>query len=96
VSMFTLRGQRGGETIEVTWTDGKLSGDTDAVQMIQMLATGAEGRLVTSLTDSTTHDHLANPGSAYSLMCLVFQDVPVEIHSAGIEPFPPLPEGAVE
>jgi hypothetical protein len=96
MSTFTLRGQRGGQTIEMIWTDGTLSGDPDAVAAVETIAQHAEGRVVSSLVDSTTHDHLSNPSSAYTLMCLVFQGVPVEIHSSGIEPYPPLPEGAVQ
>jgi hypothetical protein len=95
MSTFSLRGHRGGKVIHLAWTDGKLSGDPDAVAMVQRIAADAEGRLISSLTDSTTHDHLSNPSSAYSLMCMVFQDVPVEVHS-DIKPFPPLPEGAME
>ena len=95
MSTFTLRGHRGDTVVEITWTDGKLSGDPHAVHMVNLIADQAEGKPVNSLTDSTTHDHLSNPSSAYMLMCMVFSGVPQEIDS-DIEPLPPLPEGAVE
>jgi hypothetical protein len=95
MSTFTLRGRRGGETVEITWTDGKLSGDPDAVAMVERIAQGAEGHVVSSLTDSTTHDHLSNPSVAGSLMRMVFPGNPECINS-DLEPFPPLPEGAIE
>ena len=35
MSFFTLKGHRAGKLIEITWTDGKLSGDPDAVLMVE-------------------------------------------------------------
>lgn len=95
MSFFTLQGHRAGKLVEITWTDGKLSGDPDAINMVEIIAKGAEGRLVSSLTDSTTHDHLSNPSSAGSLMRMVFSDRP-ECIASDLEPLPPLPEGAIE
>ncbi len=98
MTTFTLTGPRGDQTVSMTWTDGELSGDPDAIAMVQLLAQGYEGHSI-SLTGThryTHHDHLSDPYSACAIMRSVFS-VPWEIRmtEGGLPPLSPPPEGAV-
>jgi hypothetical protein len=94
MSTFTLQGHRGSAgLITLTWTDGKLSGDPDAVHMVQILAAGYEGKPVgNSLYGFTTHNHLSSPYTAYQLMVPMFSDHPRMLGNFPKIPSPP--EGA--
>jgi hypothetical protein len=94
MSTFTLQGPRGDRTVQITWTDGRLTGDLDAIRTVQMLALSMEGKLVASPADMTMHDHLENPASASSLMRMVFSRPPECVYS-DVPPVPDPPEGAV-
>jgi hypothetical protein len=94
MSTFTLQGERDDKTIELTWTDGDLSGDEEAVQFVESLASLYEGAVIASPTDSTVHDHLKNSASAASLMQMAFSGRPVCTYT-DIPPVPEPPKGAV-
>ena len=91
---MALQAHRGTATVEVTWRDGTLSGDPETVEEIKQLAAFFEGKVVSSLVDSTTHDHLQNPATVATLMGLVCSDQPKTIDT-DVPPLPELPEGAV-
>jgi hypothetical protein len=91
---FTLRGLRGSQLISMTWIDGRLYGDPEAVEMVEMLAAAMEGHVVSSPADITTHDHLRNPASASSLMRMMFSSRP-ECTYSDVPPVPEPPEGAI-
>lgn len=57
---FTLRGRRGTQAgVTITWEDGRLLGDPDAVAMVQRLAEAHEGVLfVFPGGVRSTHRHL--------------------------------------
>ena len=70
---FSITGLRGGKRLTVTWTDGALTGDADAIQMLKRLATGLDGALQGQPGGPyTTHDHLASPYTAAALMKTLF------------------------
>jgi hypothetical protein len=94
MSTFTLRGHRGSQIIEMTWTDGQLTGDPEAIEMVQALAAAMEGQVVSSPADITTHDHLSNPASAASLMDMMFSSRSTCVYS-DVPPMPEPPEGAI-
>lgn len=82
---FTLRGYRLGaeKPVSVTWTDGHLWGDPDAIAMILHLAGGPW----------THRNHLRSPSTAYELMTWVFWGRPEMI--GRLPPLPPVPPGAI-
>jgi hypothetical protein len=90
---WTMKGHRGDKAVEVTWRDGVLSGDPDTVDDMKILALHYEGKVISSLVDSTTHDHLQNPMTAATLMHMVCTDQPVTVDT-DVPPLPELPEGA--
>ena len=93
---FTLRGRRGSQVVTVTWTDGHLWGEPDAIAMILHLAQGYEGHLVGPVGGPcTTHRHLESPNSAYALMRMVFTRGRPELVAGGLPPLPPPPPGAI-
>lgn len=74
-SITGLRGGKEGDTrVTVTWTDGELSGDEDAIAMIRELAWMNEGRSLRAIVGPITiHDHLSNPYTACMLIKSVFK-----------------------
>jgi len=98
--VFSLTGQRRGappdaKPVTVTWTDGALSGDDDAVKWLELLAQEFEGRTIRPFVGPmTTTDHLSSPYSAYMLMRSIFQRVP-QPTLTGALPEIDIPPGAV-
>jgi hypothetical protein len=66
---FTATGKFRGQPATVTWADGELSGDAEAVDALQRLAQEREGQVV-ALGDlhETETEHLSDPLSAYVLI----------------------------
>lgn len=97
MSTFSLSGNRRGreDRVTVTWTDGVLSGDANAVAMIERLAKALEGTIQGMWGGPyTTKDHLASPYSALPLMRQVF--IAGTVKQTGKLPLlPPVPEGAI-
>jgi len=74
MTAFTLAASYHSRDIEVTWTDGRLTGDFSAVGAIASTAVLLEGQPVVSagkVARVTWNDHLADPCSAYALMIMV-------------------------
>lgn len=93
MSTFTMRGRFMGQSAEITWTDGALSGEPRLVSHVRMLAALSDGSVVSSPTGSTTTNHLHNSASAAMLMTMAFADRPTTTYS-DIEPVEP-PKGVV-
>jgi hypothetical protein len=73
MTSFTLRGRRASQVVTLTWTDGHVWGDPDAITMILRLAQAHEGQpLHLAGGPWTRHHHLRSPNSAYALMQSVF------------------------
>lgn len=65
---YTLTGKLAGRPVSLTWNDGVLSGDPEAVQALQELAACREGiRVLVPDWHQTRHNHLASPISALVL-----------------------------
>lgn len=93
MTSFSLTGMRNGQTVTVTWTDGRLSGDHDTVAWVEFLAEELDGTMQGPLGGPyTTTDHLASPYTARALMRSVFSGKPV--FSGALPPID-LPPGAV-
>lgn len=78
MARFTLTGKRGGDAaVSVTWSDGLLSGDRDAVAAVRQLAVAYEGRTIGQAGGPyTTRGHLRSPYTARYLMQMVFSERP--------------------
>ena len=93
---FTLRGYRLGaeKPVSVTWTDGHLWGDPDAIAMVLCDAQAHEGQPLHMAGGLWTHrNHLRSPSTAYELMTWVFWGRPEMI--GRLPPLPPVPPGAI-
>jgi hypothetical protein len=74
MTTLSITGQRGDHFVTVTWTDGELSGDADAIAMLQLLAEEFEGRPLRAIVGPVTvTNHLSNPYTACALMKSVFK-----------------------
>jgi|SRR5690348_9702140 len=97
---FALTGARRGaaqdaKLVTVTWTDGNLSGDDDAVKWLELLAQECEGRTIRPFVGPmTTTNHLNSPYSAYMLMRSIFQRTP-QPKLTGALPEIDMPPGAI-
>jgi hypothetical protein len=71
---FTYTGEIDGRLLSVSWKNGRLTGDTEAVEQLEEMAADLGGELVGapgwSETDS---DHLSSPVSALLLMDHLFK-----------------------
>ena len=74
---YTIHGTIEGHSVEITWTNGFVTGDTVALSELFALASVLEGRRVGPEPTGpfTTEDHLSNPLSAQ----LLIEDVLDEI-----------------
>ena len=96
MTSFTLSGSFRGRSVDLTWTDGELSGDPEMVKLVQALATSAEGSPAGQPGGPCTiHDHLSNPYTSRSFMQMVFSSRPT-LSAGALPPQPDLPEGAVQ
>lgn len=95
MTTFTFSSQYHGRQVEVTWTDGMLTGDPSAVGRIQWLAKGFEGHLVgSSAGPSTAHQHLSNPYVAVEFIQMVLGPK-AELTAGSLPTLSDPPEGAV-
>lgn len=96
MTRFTLQGRRLPDAmVTITWEDGQLSGDADAVAMVRVLAEAYEGQtIVLTPGPSSRHDHLKNPWAARELMCMVFWGLPRQI-AGSLPRLPDPPKGAI-
>jgi len=94
MTRFTLRGVRGAHAAAVTWEDGDLSGDPDAVALVRHLAETFEGHPAGQLGGpyTVTH-HLVSPYTACAFMRLVFSNRPTL--DGALPRLPDPPPGAV-
>jgi hypothetical protein len=83
-----------GRLVFLSWQDGKLVGDPEAVKMIKRLAAEVEGHRVWTPTHiGGIHDHLSNPYKVYQLMKMVLKENHPEM-SGSLPQRPPPPPGA--
>jgi hypothetical protein len=87
--MYTVSGVFHGRTVEITWDDGKLSGDPEAVAFLNMLADSGLGQGFWTPTGIVVKDSRDNPTTAMELilMGLAFEPRPRII--AGADSFGP-------
>jgi hypothetical protein len=71
MTTFTLTGIYEGHQVEVTWTDGRLSGDTPAVGAVVSMAASLEGNPIITPASVIEHDHLTDPYAAYQIITMV-------------------------
>ena len=97
MTTFTLRGHRGSQAVDLTWSSGgTLAGDEDAAAMVRALAESHEGQLVgPGGGPYTTRRHLRSPYSAYALMRMVFVGGRPQLVAGSLPPLPSPPPGAV-
>lgn len=93
---FTVRFKWRGER-EVTWEDGKLSGDSDLVGIIEATARRLDGTYVgPPAFEYTRTEHLRSPYSAIEIMRFYLPDGIEFIDATGdIPKLPPVPDGAI-
>ena len=73
---YTIKGMVHGRNVEVTWSDGLLSGDAHIVSMAHLNAAAKEGCTVGWPGGSTTKsNHLADPLSASYLIYIEMDEV---------------------
>ncbi|SFU40162.1 hypothetical protein SAMN05421543_101472 [Alicyclobacillus macrosporangiidus] len=85
------------EVAEVTWEDGRLSGDPVLTRLIESTARGLEGMPIGFPTGGqTVTDHLSDPFSALYIMRFRLPE-PIEFLDAGgeVPTLPPVPDGAI-
>ena len=90
--MFT--GEHNGREISITWEDGALSGDPEAVAWIQEIAARLEGQIIGPIGGPySTTDHLADPYAASELIRSIF---PGSVEQEGDLPLRVAPPGAIQ
>jgi hypothetical protein len=77
MTSFTLAGKHNGRIVEITWSDGRLSGDADIVRLTELRATAPE-------------DQLSDPYTAYRLIQALLDEP--EIVSGALPPVAEPPE----
>ncbi len=90
---FSTTGRIGSQTYTVTWEDGEVTGDQDAVDAIEAYADAHEGKLIGSPSGPFTEvDHLSDPLSAAMIMDEIFDEIISE--EGDVPELPDVPEGA--
>jgi len=90
-----LRGSVRGAYRMVTWDNGRVIGDADAVEMVVADARLREGEAVGPIEGPTTgRRHLRSPLSALIIMSSLF-DPDTLVLSGDVPERPPIPEGAI-
>lgn len=89
---FTARGQLGGESVEITYDNGKLSGSPAAVLQVESLALALEGKSVGPIPADTITEHLESPLSAKLIIEMALGQVRF---SGNVPRIPRTPKGAV-
>ncbi len=96
MTSFTVRGGRNGSQVQVTWTDGKLTGDPPTVDLVQVEAELArlhpDDRLSWSRFVDPDHSLPADPLSDPTASWRLIQSVLDMVQSGEGD----LPEGAAE
>lgn len=94
MTTFSVTGLRAGKRRTITWTDGALTGDADAIQMLRTLAAALEGTVQGQPGGPyTTTDHLTSPYTARALMKTLFERG--TISQTGSLPPLGIPKGAI-
>ncbi len=94
MSSFSIIGLRGGKRVTVTWTDGALTGDAEAVTALKWLAQRLDGTLQGQPGGPyTMRDHLSSPYTACALMKLLFEQGTTTLR--GRLPLLEIPDGAI-
>ena len=96
MTRFVLQGRRlPDHLVSITWEDGRLSGDPDAVAMVLYLAEAYEGRwLELPGCPGTQHRHLQSPYTSRELMEMVLVGRPRLVEGA-LPRLPDPPPGAI-
>lgn len=91
---FTVTARHRSSVQRVTWDAGQLSGDPEAVALVQQLAQSLEGKYVGPVTGPVTQkDHLSKGLSALILMDEAFDEI---LTTTGRVPqAPDVPPGSV-
>ncbi|MGG1599515.1 hypothetical protein [Paenibacillus naphthalenovorans] len=89
---FTTKVGIGGETAEIAYDNGKLSGSPEAVRRVEFLALSLEGTPVGPVPAVTFTEHLKNPLSAKIIIEMAFGQVRF---SGNVPRVPRTPKGAV-
>ena len=91
---FTVTARHAGTVYQVTWKAGQLSGDPEAVALVQQFAQSLEGKYVGPVTGPVTKTaHLSKGLSALILMDRAFDEI---LTTTGRLPqAPPIPPGAI-
>lgn len=94
MTAITMQATWGDREVELSWQDGMVSGDPEAVAKLRQLAADYEGQSVITLAGVTHHNHLADPYSAAGLMTDVLGPK-AKVIEGGVPMLPEPPEGAV-
>lgn len=94
MTQFAMQGQLGDRKVILFWQDGKISGDPEAVERLQRLASDNEGYSVPSLAGFTHRHHLQDPYSTVTLIEMVLGRN-AQMIAGSLPPLPEPPEGAV-
>ncbi|ALS24050.1 hypothetical protein [Paenibacillus naphthalenovorans] len=90
---FTAKVRIGGETAEITYDNGKLSGSPEAVRRVEFLALSLEGTPVGPVPSVTFTNHLACPLSTRVIIEMAYNG---QVKFSGKVPrVPRTPKGAV-
>lgn len=91
---FSITGLRGSKRVTVTWTDGALTGDTEAITRLKQMASALDGTLQGQPGGPyTMTDHLSSPYTACAMMKLLFERGTTTQH--GKLPLLDIPDGAI-
>ncbi|EGO63519.1 hypothetical protein [Acetonema longum] len=73
---YTVKGMIHGQDVEVTWEDGRLTGDPDVISLVQLNAMAKEGTEVGwEGQRKTKTNHLDDPGTAAYLIYIEMDEV---------------------
>lgn len=89
---FTISGHHNGKPASITWNDGELSGDEDAIRALRQLAQEREFAEIVCMPPIPV-DGLRNPLASMVLMGQALH--PMTGSSGNLPTFPTAPPGAV-
>lgn len=94
MTTFSITGLRGDKRVTIAWTDGKITGDADAVATLQAMADALEGTVQGQFGGPyTVTDHLSSPYTACAMMKLLFERGTTT--QTGKLPLLDIPDGAI-
>ena len=90
MASFTLSAVYQGRDVRVTWTDGKLSGDSSVVGTVAGMAVSLEGKPIVTPAGIIEHDHMTDPYAAYQIISMVLGENALFI-TGNFSSIPPTP-----